>query len=644
MKPQYIEFNGKHPAAEKENRKYSNRPWKNWSSYGVSYGSDFLKVDIDDFSHKTGEMEEPIHGKPRSEAIVSLLDSMGIRYNGIATEHGKHLFFRVPVAMEKKTVPPWYSAIGVKCEWKFPDSDDHIPLMINGVERRFFKGSITNEDIDELPPFLYPLQKGKKRPFNLEFPEGDRTQKLGAYLFHLVNKGFTGKQAFQIVRVMNEYVFESPIPESTLEAQILNDSTLKKLQDSEQAATKKEVSPENFKRFLTEKGMFIQYNELLNIVEFSDIPDEVEFQDIKDVQNQMPTALQYAFRKWTGLKNISKQQTVDLISLEADKNSYNPVRDYLQGVTWDGTDRFPALFDALGVQTNFEQSLIRKWFYQTAALAFNTLENPFQPEGVLILQGVEGIGKTRFFRRMAVNPLWFKSLDKPMSTKNKDTLIETLSTWITEIGEIDRTFTERRSDLKSFMTAEKDTIRKPYAREPVTRARTTSICGTTNKEEFLNDETGSRRWWVVHIAGKIDLDAFAMPDNLNQFWAQCYKANEADSKCFRLTDDERAQLEEQNSEVMEMLPAEDELRLRFDFEAPESEWRWVQPAALKNIPGYDVEQYPANTIGRALSKISKDFPKVHRGKPPREKVYKWFIPPFIRGTDEFRNKIDGYFG
>lgn len=637
MKPKYVEFNGKHPAATKEKRQYSDKPRKNWISYGASYSPEFLKVDIDDFSHKTGEIEEPIHGKPRSDAIVAILDSLGIRYNGIATEHGKHLFFRVPEWMEQKNRGPrWICPLGIKCEWKFPASDDHIPLKINGVERKFFKGSITNEDIDELPPFLYPLQMDNTK-FKVEFPEGERTQKLGAYLFHLVNKGFTGDQAFQIVRVMNGYVFENPIPDKTLEAEILNESTLKKLQEAEKTIQRKEVSPETFKRLLTEKGMFIQYNELLNIVEFGNIPDELEFQNIRDIQNQMPTALQYAYRKYTGLKNIGKQQTVDLISLEADKNSYNPVKNYLQGVGWDGKDRFPELFEVLGVQSDFEQSLIKKWFYQSAALPFNTLEEPIQPEGVLILQGDEGIGKTRFFRRMAVNPLWFTSLDKPMSTKNKDTLIETLSAWITEIGEIDRTFTERRSDLKSFMTAEKDKIRKPYAREPVTKARTTSICGTTNKAEFLNDETGSRRWWVVHIPGKINLDEFVTPENLSQFWAQCYRANTENPQCFRLSEDELAELEERNKSVMEMLPAEDELRLRLDFEAPESEWFWVQPSALKNLPEFaDVMRYDAKTIGTALAKIAKDFPLMRPGK--RHGIRKWFVPPAIEGTDRFRNK------
>ena len=86
---------------------------------------------------------------------------------------------------------------------------------------------------------------------------------------------------------------------------------------------------------------------------------------------------------------------------------------------------------------------------------------------------------------------------------------------------------------------------------------------------------------------------------------------------------------------MELLPAEDELRLRFDFNAPESEWNWIQPAALKNIPEYDVTQYSAIVIGKALTKISEDFPIIRREK--HNGLYKWFIPPANRYSDRFRN-------
>ena len=625
MRPKYVEFSGNHTAEKEKDRQYYDNPQENWSSYGAAYGEEYLKVGITDYDKTTGELIDPVRGKAQSDAVVAILDFLKIRYNGIMTENGKQLFFRKPNNIAQTNKPNWYSPLGIRADWRFPESGDTIPLMINGIQRTFFKGSIINTEIDELPPFLYPLQKSKAKPLDLEFRNGNISNRLLSYLFALVKKGFIPEQAFLIVRLLNNYIIETPMMEKMLEREVLNEGVFKKLQDINSAATKKEVSPETFRSFILETGMFITYNELLNIIEFHNLPDDPSFQNIKDYQNQMPTMLQYAFRKYTGTKNISKQQTIDLISLEADKNSYHPIRDYLRRTTWDGIDRFPKLFKVLGVQDELEQTLIRKWFYQSAALPFNTLERPIQPEGVLILQGNEGIGKTRFFRRMSVEPTWFTSLDKPMTTKNKDTLIEALSSWITEIGEIDQTFTERRSDLKSFMTAEKDTIRKPYAREPTTRARTTSICGTTNKAEFLNGETGYRRWWVIHISGKIDLDDFATEKTLSQFWAQCYAANIRDPCCFRLTDSERKQLEALNQSVMEMLPAEDELRMHFDFNAPETEWQWVQTAELKKYTEYDVSQYSSITIGRALMKISEEYPIIQRRKYGGN--YLWFIPP-----------------
>lgn len=77
-------------------------------------------------------------------------------------------------------------------------------------------------------------------------------------------------------------------------------------------------------------------------------------------------------KKYTGLRGISKLQVIDLILLESDKNSYNPVKEYLQEVQWDGVDRFPEVFNILGVDDQLEQTLIKKWFYQTAAIPFNT--------------------------------------------------------------------------------------------------------------------------------------------------------------------------------------------------------------------------------------------------------------------------------
>ena len=260
MNPKFIEFNGKHPAAPKDKRVYYDHPQKSWKSYGASYDPAFCKVDFDDTDHKTGELIEAIRGNPRSDTILAILDYSKTSANVIQTEHGKHGFFRAPAGMERKNKQNWYCALGMKAEWKFPESDDHIPLMINGVERNFIRGSITNTNVSELPTYLRPLQKSKNKPFDLDFPKGDRTQKLGAYVFYLVSKGFTAEQAFETVRLMNKFVFEEPIPEDILNAQILNESTLKKAQEQQQTRESKNLSQSDLAKEIIERFNLITVN------------------------------------------------------------------------------------------------------------------------------------------------------------------------------------------------------------------------------------------------------------------------------------------------------------------------------------------------------------------------------------------------
>ena len=260
MNPKFIEFNGKHPAAPKDKRVYYDHPQKNWKSYGASYRFGIVKWDIDDYDHKTGELIESIRSKPRSDAVIALLDFLKIPYNAIQTEHGKQIFLLVPSDMERKHKINWYCALGIKGEWKFPESDDHIPIVINGIERKFIRGSLTNNNIGEFPMFFLPLQKSKNKPFDLDFPKGDRTQKLGAYVFYLVSKGYTAEQAFETIRFMNQFVFEEPIPEDILNAQILNDSTLKKAQEQQQSRESKNISQSDLAKEIIERFNLITVN------------------------------------------------------------------------------------------------------------------------------------------------------------------------------------------------------------------------------------------------------------------------------------------------------------------------------------------------------------------------------------------------
>lgn len=650
MRLKYIEFNGKHPKGYKHpeagqpSRTYYDEPLSQWRSYGAKYPPGFLKCDVDDYDHKTGELVEPIQGKPRSEVITAMLDYTGTKYLKIPTDHGGHFYLGSPDDLERKSkYLNWICAVGIKMEWKFPESDDHMKLKVNGRMLERF-GCQNLEDVDPLPKWLYPIQKSRDKPFYMHFPEGDRTQALGGYVRHLVqHKGFTPDEAFQTIRLMNEFVFENPIPERTLKDEILNDSTYEKLQDDYLTGTKKknrkEVSLETFDDFLTESGITVRYNPMLNFMEWGEIPESYE--KLTDLQNNMPIKIQDEYQKFLG-RSVNIQTVRNYIRYVGDVNVHNPVKEYLTGGQWDKQDRFPEVFQILNVQDDFQKTLIRKFFYQAAAMAFNSLQDPFQAEGVLILQGAEGIGKSRFFELMSPSPLWKRSFYQDFDTNKKDKLIETTSGFIVEFAEIDRTFRSNRSDFKGFVTSPTDDVRKPYAMEAVTTPRTTVYCGTTNAATFLTKDTGYRRWWVIPVSG-IDLKAmetFREPGNLSQFWYQCYYTWNNNRNCFRLTHQEQTQLKAVNMSYMDLPPAAEAILDGLDFDSPR-EWAWHTSTEIRTNYGYAISSFRAQDIGAAMATVMEIEPRVK--KKTVHHANKYYVPPAMRdlSPDEVTAGIEG---
>lgn len=226
MRLKYIEFNGKHPKGYKHpeagqpSRTYYDEPLSQWRSYGAKYPPGFLKCDVDDYDHKTGELVEPIQGKPRSEVITAMLDYTGTKYLKIPTDHGGHFYLGSPDDLERKSkYLNWICAVGIKMEWKFPESDDHMKLKVNGRMLERF-GCQNLEDVDPLPKWLYPIQKSRDKPFYMHFPEGDRTQALGGYVRHLVQHkalSVLGKSKLSLLAFADEPVRERLLSDGRLE-------------------------------------------------------------------------------------------------------------------------------------------------------------------------------------------------------------------------------------------------------------------------------------------------------------------------------------------------------------------------------------------------------------------------------------------
>lgn len=256
---------------------------------------------------------------------------------------------------------------------------------------------------------------------------------------------------------------------------------------------------------------------------------------------------------YSELQGCYKRCTLDTIAgylnIVATRNIYNPVIELLAETKWDGQDHIAELCDIIGIDEDDELSrtLVKKWLMQSIAMLQNNIEAPFGADGVLVLQGEQGTGKTSLFRQLAMHREFFKD-GVTLNFSDKDTAIRATSCWIAELGEIESTTLKSDVErLKSFITAEVDEYRRPYARGDTRSARHTSFCGSCNNIDFLSDQTGNRRFWTVESSGKINFKQLT-PEKVKQIWAQ---ANvllcKGGLQSFRLTDSERDALAARNS-------------------------------------------------------------------------------------------------
>lgn len=368
------------------------------------------------------------------------------------------------------------------------------------------------------------------------------------------------------------------------------------LASRKQAEPEKRVSVESVKTALQELGVTLRYNQLLKEVEVDGLP---ACYSTDNVGNVLPVYLMDYLRE-LNFKGVTPNAIDGCLACIADQNRYNPIESYLTGGTWDGEDRFTEIYRILGVTDIKHQTYITKWFVQCIALGLNREDKPIGADGVLVLQGPQGLAKTSFFRIMSPFPRWFVE-GAVVDMGSKDSLITALSGWITELGELDSTLKKEQMSLKAFVTRPEDRLRMPYAKRDSRTPRRTSFCGTVNPRDYLKDETGSRRFWTIPVTNIDKKSLFSLrPEWVNQVWFQAYDMYRADHNFFRLDDDEIKELQMDNREFEAPLPYEIEIKALLDYSIPVGQWEWWRASEVaKYMPG----NADARRVGKALSRV-----------------------------------------
>jgi putative DNA primase/helicase len=229
----------------------------------------------------------------------------------------------------------------------------------------------------------------------------------------------------------------------------------------------------------------------------------------------------------------------------AHRDTYNPVRDYLTGLVWDGTKRLDTwLTTYCHVEDSpYTQAVGAKTLISGVA---RIVSPGCKVDTMTILIGEQGYMKSTVWEILAT-PAWFA--DNLADFHTKDALLDLRSKWIVEFADLSNFGRSEIETIKRFVSARQDHYRAPYERHSSTVPRAVLFVGTTNKETFLKDETGNRRFWPVKVQERCDLASLAR--DRDQLWAEALQRYQA-GEIWYLTGDVLAQAEEEQAARVEV--------------------------------------------------------------------------------------------
>lgn len=210
---------------------------------------------------------------------------------------------------------------------------------------------------------------------------------------------------------------------------------------------------------------------------------------------------------------------------------FDPVLDYLDSLQWDGRPRLDSwLATTFGAAPSEYIAAVARLSLMAAVRRARQPGAKF--DEIIVLEGLQGQGKSEALEILAGPDNFSDQSILGADDRKQQELTE--GVWLYEIGELSGMRRAEVDHVKAFASRKRDRARPAYGRYPVSQPRRTVFFASTNRSDYLQDDTGNRRFWPVACTvprGGIDLDR--LHRDRDQLWAEA-AANETRGDSIRL--------------------------------------------------------------------------------------------------------------
>lgn len=182
----------------------------------------------------------------------------------------------------------------------------------------------------------------------------------------------------------------------------------------------------------------------------------------------------------------------------------NPLTEYLMSLP-EWTPNQPDYIDQAASKVHMENETedklwhhcFKKWF---VAMVAGWMDEYIVNHQVIVFVGKQGIYKSTWLNRLIPPQLAAYTTDNiDLDRLDKDERLRAAEYGLINIDELDKLTDRQLNKIKAMITSTHVDERASYGRHKEKRVRVASYCASGNKEEFLTDQTGNRRWLPFHV-------------------------------------------------------------------------------------------------------------------------------------------------